>query len=146
MRIGELSRRTGASVRALRYYEERGLLNPERGNGGYRAYTERDVTVVGRVQALISAGLNTELIAQVLHCFSDGGGGHELTPTCAEMVVALSAAHDRMTARITDLETSRELLGAIISAAPAPDGSGPAPEAVAGAGLGRGPDQTVAGV
>ena len=30
MQIGELSARTGASVRMLRYYEEQGLLEPRR--------------------------------------------------------------------------------------------------------------------
>lgn len=40
MRIGELARRTGVSVRALRYYEEQGLLVPARAANGYREYTE----------------------------------------------------------------------------------------------------------
>ena len=42
-RIGELARRAGATPRAVRYYEELGLL-PERGRprGGHRMYDERD--------------------------------------------------------------------------------------------------------
>ena len=38
MQIGELSARTGASVRMLRYYEEQGLLEPRRTGSGYRDY------------------------------------------------------------------------------------------------------------
>ncbi|MCX5095152.1 MerR family DNA-binding transcriptional regulator [Streptomyces sp. NBC_00365] len=34
MRIGELSRRTGVPTRILRYYEEQGLLGPERAPNG----------------------------------------------------------------------------------------------------------------
>jgi DNA-binding transcriptional MerR regulator len=42
-RIGELARRAGATPRAVRYYEELGLL-PERGRprGQHRMYDERD--------------------------------------------------------------------------------------------------------
>jgi DNA-binding transcriptional MerR regulator len=42
-RIGELARRAGSTPRAVRYYEELGLL-PERGRprGGHRLYDEQD--------------------------------------------------------------------------------------------------------
>lgn len=36
MRIGELARTTGVSTRALRYYDEQGLLPAERLTNGYR--------------------------------------------------------------------------------------------------------------
>jgi len=42
MRIGELSARTGVSVRMLRHYEKEGLLHPSRLASGYRAYTSAD--------------------------------------------------------------------------------------------------------
>jgi DNA-binding transcriptional MerR regulator len=48
MRIGELSRRTGVNERLLRYYEEQGLLRPDRLPSGYRVYAESDVQTVGR--------------------------------------------------------------------------------------------------
>ncbi|MFB6640979.1 MerR family DNA-binding transcriptional regulator [Streptomyces chartreusis] len=38
MKIGELSSRTGVSVRLLRYYEEQGLLLSQRTAGGHRSY------------------------------------------------------------------------------------------------------------
>ncbi|GAA3613825.1 hypothetical protein GCM10022223_32520 [Kineosporia mesophila] len=40
MRIGELADRTAVSIRSLRYYEEQGLLPPERNDGGRRTYTQ----------------------------------------------------------------------------------------------------------
>lgn len=44
MRIGELARRTGTTVRTIRYYEEIGLLpdGGERASGSHRTYTEQD--------------------------------------------------------------------------------------------------------
>jgi DNA-binding transcriptional MerR regulator len=119
MKIGELSRRTGVSVRALRYYEEQELLRPERRPSGYREYGERDVALVARIQTLISAGLTTTVIAPVLHCFSDGGAGNTPIPTCAEMVGELTEARDRLLGRMKEMEASCTLLSAIIEATPA---------------------------
>lgn len=121
MKIGELAGRTGVSVRALRYYEQQGLLRPERRPSGYREFCANDVALVERIHTLISAGLNTNLIVEVLHCFDDSGAGHTPTPTCAEMVGELAAARERMGRRIDDLTTSAALLDAIIEAAPEPD-------------------------
>ncbi|MGI5520237.1 MerR family DNA-binding transcriptional regulator [Micromonospora sp. CA-259024] len=50
VRIGELSKRSLVPVRMLRYYEERGLLSPQRGTNGYREYSESDVTSRARQQ------------------------------------------------------------------------------------------------
>ena len=66
MRIGELSRRTGISVRMLRYYEERGLLTPTRAPSGYRCYDEADVDRAALVSSLIRSGLTTKLIIPLL--------------------------------------------------------------------------------
>ena len=40
MRIGELSERTGASTRSLRYYERKGIISGERLENGYRDFDE----------------------------------------------------------------------------------------------------------
>jgi len=53
VRIGELSRRTGVSVRLLRYYEEQGLLSPGRAGNGYREYRDGDVDVVRQIRTLL---------------------------------------------------------------------------------------------
>ncbi|WP_047866605.1 redox-sensitive transcriptional activator SoxR [Rubrobacter aplysinae] len=36
--VGELAERTGVATSALRFYEERGLLHPERSDSGHRRY------------------------------------------------------------------------------------------------------------
>ncbi len=49
--IGELSRRAGVSVQAIRFYERKGLLKkPLRTTGGYRTYSERDLEVVRMIR------------------------------------------------------------------------------------------------
>ena len=52
MKIGELSRRTGVSVRMLRYYEGEGLLAPQRTGSGYRDYGPAEEETVRRIKML----------------------------------------------------------------------------------------------
>lgn len=57
LRIGEVARRTGVSVSALRAWERRyGLLEPERTEGGHRLYSEHDVRRVLAMQVLLDEG------------------------------------------------------------------------------------------
>jgi DNA-binding transcriptional MerR regulator len=114
MRIGDMVRRTGVSERLLRYYEEQGLLRPERLPSGYRVYREADVATVGQIRALLGAGLSTCTIAQVLPCLRDDGD--RLVPVCGELVTQLRAERERMTRSIAELETSRALLDEVIEA------------------------------
>jgi DNA-binding transcriptional MerR regulator len=117
VRIGELARRTGVSVRALRYYEEQGLLRPRRRPSGYREYTEADVRTVRHVRILLAAGLGTAVIADVLPCMVEDGG--VLAPACAELTPALEKERDRIAGAIAELESARTLLETIIAAPPA---------------------------
>ena len=51
--IGEVAERTGVTQRTLRFYEEKGLLHPpERMDGGFRLYSEDDVTRIGYIKKL----------------------------------------------------------------------------------------------
>lgn len=53
LKIGELARRTGLTVRALRHYDDIALLVPSaRSGGGYRLYDREDVARLYRIQAL----------------------------------------------------------------------------------------------
>ena len=117
MRIGELSRRTGVPTRLLRYYEEQGLLHPERTDNGYRAFGEAAVRDVQQIRGLLDSGLTTEMIRAILPYLS---GPEEillppehLTPRTA----ALLEAHvDRIQARIDCLARNRDRLSAYLAA------------------------------
>jgi DNA-binding transcriptional MerR regulator len=70
MRIGQLADATGMTVRALRHYDEVGLLVPsERSESGYRLYSGTDVQRLFRIRALRRLGLGLEEVAAAL----DGG-------------------------------------------------------------------------
>jgi DNA-binding transcriptional MerR regulator len=68
MKIGELAKLTGVSVRSLRYYEEKGLIAPSRTDSGYREYHQLAVEQVNTIQFYLSLGLTTEQIAGFLYC------------------------------------------------------------------------------
>lgn len=55
----------GCGVQALRLYEERGLLEPERTPAGTRRYSLDNVHRVRRIAGMLDSGLNLAGIAQV---------------------------------------------------------------------------------
>lgn len=82
MKIGALARATGASVRALRYYESEGLLDPRRDASGHRTYTDDHTRRVLEIQEFFTAGLCSRRIRELLELTSRPHGAaarlHEL--------------------------------------------------------------------
>lgn len=114
MRIGELAEQAGVSVRALRYYEEQGLLTSSRSAGGQRHYPEAALDRVHLVQQLYAAGLTSRTIAELLPCVDAGIS----TPATIER---LAVERDRIDEQITRLAATRDRLDAVIDAAARPD-------------------------
>lgn len=113
MRIGELANRTGSTERALRYYEEKGLLAPVRRPSGYREYAECDVQAVSRIRTLLAAGLTTDTIAQTLPCLISDGG--QLRAVCPELCDELRQESVRIDTAIGRLRSARQLIGTIMA-------------------------------
>lgn len=67
LKVGELARRTGLTVRTLHHYDSIGLLRPSaRSDSGYRLYTQADVTRLHGIQVLRRIGLPLEEIGTML--------------------------------------------------------------------------------
>lgn len=115
MLIGELAEKTGATVRMLRYYDQQGLLTPQRTDSRYRVYDESDVERVRSVRCLISSGLNVRLARLVLaHAFDQDV---ELPEDEAGCVPLLNMLNDELTAidtRIEQLTRSRTHLTKLV--------------------------------
>jgi DNA-binding transcriptional MerR regulator len=99
--IGELAERAGVATSALRYYEERGLVQPvTRESGGRRLYSESALAEVGVIRFLSEVGFT---LAEIASFVAAGDGGAERR----ELI-------RRKTAQITEqqkqLEVARELL------------------------------------
>lgn len=123
VRIGTLAARSGRSTKAIRYYEEAGLLPPPaRTGGGYRDYDEQSVKRLAFIRAGQSIGLSLGEIREVL-AFRDRGEAP------CEYVASLIQQHaDDLAERIAALVgMQRELVTlarrARLQTTPAVDGS-----------------------
>lgn len=116
MQIGELSARTGASVRMLRYYQEQGLLEPQRTESGYRLYTEADVDRVARIRCMLSAALPAGVVGKTLKFLLDGRAViPQLPEERTRLAETLQGELDALTDKIAALQRSRDLLATIIA-------------------------------
>jgi Hg(II)-responsive transcriptional regulator len=103
--IGKLARQVGLGVETLRYYERRGLVEPQRRTAaGYRLYRSdalRRLRFIRRAQAL---GFSLDEVAGLLS-LSDRPG-----ESAAEVKRLARAKIDDIDARISDLERMKSAL------------------------------------
>jgi DNA-binding transcriptional MerR regulator len=78
MQIGDFARRAGVSVRAIRYYEELGLIRPEsHSNGGFRLYGHENVKRIRVINFLKELGLSLTDIRQIFLAKKPSGGDRQ---------------------------------------------------------------------
>lgn len=116
MRIGELAKVTGVSTRALRYYEEQGLLPAVRLGNGYRDYDEQAARRVAFIQDLYSAGLSSEVIREIIPC----AGGEHPTGDCSALHDRVRQVRDRLARQEQQLAQQRQVLDSYLSGAAVP--------------------------
>jgi DNA-binding transcriptional MerR regulator len=116
VRIGELSDRAGVSPRALRHYEELGLLPARRRANGYREYDEADLRLVAEIRELTGLGFALEETRPYLECLRAGHPSGASCPDAREVHRRKLAEVDGLIAR---LQGVRAELAAQL-AAPAP--------------------------
>ncbi|WP_261558802.1 MerR family transcriptional regulator [Frankia tisae] len=115
MQIGELARAAGTTPRALRYYEEQGLLRSSRTRAGYRVYGDAAVTTVDNIRHLLVSGFTVDDVRSLLplldHALPEQ---FEARPACSdalavgarrlsaleERIAALTALRDRLAHRL----------------------------------------------
>ncbi|CAM5652513.1 hypothetical protein GCM10010329_10810 [Streptomyces spiroverticillatus] len=121
MRIGELAQATGTSTRALRHYEQSGLLTSRREANGYRTYDpERSVVRVRNIRQLLDVGLTLEDVQDFAPCLD----GDVLAAVPSES--KLRIARDRLSvlnARIAAQTEARDRLARALEEAEAAGGA-----------------------
>lgn len=66
MLIGEAAKEVGTTKKAIEYYEEQGLINPEISENGYRSFSHEDVTKLRKISVLRCLGLSVAEIKEFL--------------------------------------------------------------------------------
>jgi peroxiredoxin/DNA-binding transcriptional MerR regulator len=105
MHIGELARRSGVSVKAVRYYEGLGLLHPGRAANGYREYDESHLRAVVEIRTLAEIGISATRARPFIECLD---AGHLHSDDCPASLVVYRESIveiDRIIALLTDRRT-----------------------------------------
>ena len=96
----------GMSVQALRLYERKGLLHPDRTQGGTRRYSDADILRLRRISELIAEGINLTGIGRVLGLEADNAGLYADNTDLRTRNATLKTTNAALQANYTRLETS----------------------------------------
>ncbi len=112
MRIGELADRTGLSTKAIRYYEDIGIL-PEaaRLDNGYRSYGTGAVDRIGFIKDAQTAGLSLVEIQVVLELRDEG------EQTCHHTISLLENHLSEVQQQLSELKRTEERISKMINEA-----------------------------
>lgn len=107
--IGDVSRRTGVPITALRFYEAKGLLRPPRAGSGHRRYPRDTLRRVSFVLAAQRVGLSLRQVKAAL-----SGLPAERTPTADDWSRLSASWRPMLDERIRALERLRDQLDSCI--------------------------------
>lgn len=107
--IGDLAARTGLSVSAIRFYEGKGLITPDRNEGNQRRYEGSDIRRLSFILIAQQMGLTIEQIKSVMASLPDGR-----TPTKADWSKISRTFRKTLDERIAMMERMRDRLDGCI--------------------------------
>jgi DNA-binding transcriptional MerR regulator len=106
LNASEAAKRLGVSAKALRLYEQRGLIAPARTAAGWRAYGPGEMARVAEIAALRELGLSLSQVARVL-----GGDSGSLEPALAAHQAALEGRVHHLVGIVDKVRRLRADLG-----------------------------------
>jgi MerR family transcriptional regulator, copper efflux regulator len=107
MNIGEASDRSGLPAKTIRYYEDIGLIRPDRGQNGYRDYGSDDVHKLRFLQRSRGLGFSVEECRQLLALYEDKS---RASADVKEIASAKLGEIDRKIRELTELRRALEHL------------------------------------
>ena len=110
MNIGQVERHSGLPAKTIRYYEEIGLIRPERKANGYRRFNERDIHKLRFLQRARSLGFTIGECRMLLSLYEDAD-------RASADVKAIALGHlAGIDPKIAELQSLRSALGDLIEA------------------------------
>ena len=104
MNIGAVAEKSGLPAKTIRYYEDIGLLKPDRRENGYRDYSMEDVHRLRFPQRSRGLGFSVEECRQLLSLYDDKGR------ESAEVKAVAEAKLREIDRKLAELQGLRDLL------------------------------------
>ena len=116
MNISIVARKTGLTSKAIRFYEDKGLVTPPlRGDNGYRSYTQQHINELTLLRQARQGGFNLEECGELVNLFNDPLRHSADVKARTLQKVAEIERH------IVELETMRKQLLSLADACPGDD-------------------------
>lgn len=113
MHIGELAELAGTTTRTVRFYEEKGLIEPcHRSSGGFRCYSEAQLTRMRMILSLKELGFDLDKIKTILFKRNTDDTAGKLA---ADVLNDLHGKLEELTGQIAELQAVREKVECTIS-------------------------------
>lgn len=110
MNVGEAARMAGLPAKTIRYYEEIGLIRPDRAGNGYRAYSGDDIHRLAFLKRARALGFSIEDCRQLMALYQDRG-------RASADVREIAAAHvEAIEEKLRELQAMRATLQKLIHA------------------------------
>ena len=104
MNIGEASRSSGLPAKTIRYYEEIGLILPDRAGNGYRDYSQTHLHKLQFLQRSRGLGFSIDECRQLLALYEDKGRAS------ADVKAMTQSKITAIETKINELESLRQTL------------------------------------
>lgn len=110
MNVGQVATHSGLPVKTIRYYDEVGLVTPDRGDNGYRRYSDDDVQRLTFLKRARNLGFSIKECRELLRLYGSKS-------RASEDVQRIAVTHMRMIeTKINELESMRHALQTLVTA------------------------------
>lgn len=110
MNVGQAAERSGLPAKTIRFYEEIGLVAPDRASNGYRHYSADDIHRLSFLRRARSLGFSIDDCRQLMALYRDKArSSHDVKAIARSHVSAIDA-------KITELQGMRATLSSLIKA------------------------------
>lgn len=110
MNVSHAARCSGLPAKTIRYYEEIGLIRPQRADNGYRAYSDDDIHRLAFLKRARNLGFSIDDCRQLMALYQDRGrASHDVREIASAHVAAIED-------KLRELQSMRATLHKLIHA------------------------------